>query len=298
MSTNTPATTGNLNYVDYANYVAQTLYAAKVGTVAAIPNALATAEFNTAILTDPLQIQAYRSSVADQMNAQTGGPKFEDLGERVADITLNDTAQGASTLEVSLIDPYWILLISGFIQTDENGFLWPPIDINFPTGTDCVWRLCQVNATKDFTQPNLTLTFEDRIVSILRLMSAVNGLQQGLANQTLGGFFKMLVDSANQTLGTDIKLVELISPADPNYTVPITSTGGGPKLRKNPTKLERGLTSQQQKELAALQTSVQLYFGLSGNITISAAEQAVQQAVQPVYDRPGGSPTAYIPGLN
>lgn len=277
-------------FANYANYVAQVLLAAETGSVPAIPNALASAELNTAILTDPVRIQAYRESIADQMNAQSAGPKFEDLSERVADIIINTNAQGAGTLEVHLIDPYWVLPVSGFIQADENGFLWPPIDINFPSGTDCVWRLCQYSGSwsSDATA-NLVLTGEDRIVSLLRELSPGNGgIQQGLPNQTLGGFIKMLVDSANKVLKPTppIRLVEMISPVDPNYTVTVTqlpkSATSNITGRNNPNKTKQGLTNAQQNQLDAIQQSVSQLFGntpgglagpVGGPLTLAEIEQ-------------------------
>jgi hypothetical protein len=251
--TTTPATSSTL-YANYSNYVSQVLLADKTGSVPAIPNALATAELDTAILTDPVTIQAYKSTFADQLNAQSAGPKFTDLSDRITEPTLTTVVQGAGTIELPIIDPYWLLLTSGFISVDQNGYL-DPIDVNFPTKTDCVWRLCQVKASVDFTQPNLILTFEDRIVSLLRLLSPGNGgIQQGEANQTLGGFIKELVDSANTILKPvpPIRLVELIDPQDPNYTVPITATGAPTSLRNNPIKAKNGLQAQMVQLLNSL----------------------------------------------
>ena len=250
-------------YQGYANYAAQVVLANTIGTTPAIPNALASAAANTAVLVDPVQIQAYKETVASQLNAQSGGPRFEDLAERIADIKIMTVAQGAGTLTVTLIDPYLVTMTmvkngGTFIQVDENGYLYPPIDIQFPSGTDCVWRLCQVSSSMDFTQPNLTLTFEDRIVSMLREVSPGNGgLAQGTANQTLGGFIKMLVDNTNQTLAAKppIRLVELIAPQDPNYALPVTSlpssatTTGA--IRNNPNKTAEGLRNEIANDIKA-----------------------------------------------
>lgn len=289
-----PSATGNsrVNYANYANFVAQTLLAAKTGTVPTIPNALASGQLDTAILTDPVRIQAYRTSIATQMNDQSGGPKFEDLSERIADVVIDTVAQGAGTLEVHLIDPFWTLLISGFIQVDQNGYLWPPIDINFPSGTDCVWRLCQARAAHPPTEANLVLTFEDRIVSLLREMSALDGVQQGLPNQTLGGFIKMLVDNANKTLKGNIRLVELISPQDPNYTVPITNlpkSAQGP-LRQNPAKLKTGTTLVQHALISSIQQLLSNVFSGLATTTIAHVESTVSSTDWIPNE-------TYIPGL-
>lgn len=236
------------SFASFSDFVAQVLLAAQTGSVQSIPNALASSELDTAILTDPQRIQAYRESIATQLNDGSGGPRFEDLSERIADIIIETNAQAAGTLEVHLVDPYWVIPTSGFIQADENGFLWPPIDIRFPSDTQCIWRLCQYRPSwSSGTQANLVLTFEDRIVSLLRDLSPGNGgVWQGLPNQTLGGFIKMLVDSTNSTLKPvpRIQLLEMISPQDPNFTAPITQL---PKHAEN--KIKKGLDAQMQQLL-------------------------------------------------
>lgn len=243
----------------------QFVQAPSAGSQPPVPNQLAGGDLHTAILTDPLTIRAYRDTIADQLNQQSAGPRFEDLSERIASVQIETSAQGASILSVGVIDPMWVIPMSGFIQVDDTGYLWPPIDITFPTGTDCTWRLCQVHMIWDAElgqDANLTLTFEDRIASLLREMSPAmpGGISQGQPNQSLGGFIKQLVDNTNQILKLrpEIRLVELISPADPNYTVPITQTPAsaqGP-LRKNPNKSQAGLSAEQQRQLAQSQQAI------------------------------------------
>jgi hypothetical protein len=261
------------NYATYAAYVAQTLEAEPTGTIQTIPNELQSVQADITILTDPARLEAFKTTIADQMNRQSGGPIFVDLSDRISDVQLNTTAQGAGTLVLSIIDPQWRLLNydwplgSGdtFIQADDTGYLWPPIDINFPTGTDCVWRLCQcapVTMTPGDTTANMTLTFEDRSISWLREINAtMGGVSQASPDATLGGFIKQLVDGANQYLrghpaasGSDwqpIRLVELVSPQDPNYTAPVEApSSASPQSavsRQNPNKDKQGLTAAQQK---------------------------------------------------
>ena len=104
-----PAVTAPSLYANYAGYVEQVVQAGVIGSQARIPNPLAVGGAGTAILTDPVQIQAYKVSVADQMNAQSGGPTFVDLADRIADIQTTTVVQGADTLQLSIIDPYRIL---------------------------------------------------------------------------------------------------------------------------------------------------------------------------------------------
>jgi hypothetical protein len=96
----------------------------------------------------------------------------ENLSPAIVDIVLDWVAQGASTLTLQLIDPEWQLLTRwgdrpAFIDVDDSGLLIP-VDVNYPEGTDCWWRLVQASPSIDMTQANIQLTFEDKIASLLR----------------------------------------------------------------------------------------------------------------------------------
>src|SRR6185312_13462938 len=97
-----PNPVNNTQFQGFANLVAQVLLADATGSTPAIPNPLATSQLDTAILTNPAQIKAYRETVADQMNAQSAGPKIADLSDRIADLVIDTRVQGAGTLEVHL----------------------------------------------------------------------------------------------------------------------------------------------------------------------------------------------------
>lgn len=264
-----------LSYSNFAQYVAQTMYAESTGSVPAIPNALATASLDTAIPTDPAKIDAFRATIAAQMNDQSSGPRFNDLSDRIADVVVDTLAQGAGTLEVHLIDPLWVIPQSGFIQADTSGYLLP-IDINFPTGTDCWWRLCQYRPDWSAAPSgaNLVLTFEDRVVSLLREISPGNGgIQQGQPNQTLAEFMQMLVASANTLLKLKPKIafVPLIDGADPNATLQVTQIPSGAEKKLKPT----GLTAAMQALLGSLDSHLLGAFPGPGETgSLAAAEQA------------------------
>jgi hypothetical protein len=269
------------SYATYAAYVAQTLEAEPSGTIKTIPNELRSVEADITVLTDPIRLEAFKGTIAKQMNDQSGGPIFEDLSDRLADVQISTTAQGAGTLVLSIIDPAWWFLKyatpknSGntFIQADDTGYLWPPIDINFPTGTDCYWRLCQcapTTITQGDTTANLTLTFEDRSISWLREINAkMGGVSQAVPDATLGGFVQELVNGANQYLrghpaisSSDwqpIRLVELIDPHDANYNPPAEPpSSANPQsalARQNPNKTKTGFTSAQTAYLARIKAA-------------------------------------------
>lgn len=98
--------------------------------------------------------------------AKNGAPKEEDLAERISEIELKTQILGASYIVVKVIDPEWELATSGWLDVD--GGLLQQIEVEFPEGSGWFWRLCAVEVSTELTQPNLNLTFEDRIVAYLR----------------------------------------------------------------------------------------------------------------------------------
>lgn len=288
------------SHAAYARYVAETVQAEPSGSIEAIPNELKSVHASIEMLTNPARIEAMKSDIAGQMNDQSGGPEFIDLAERISDVVIETTAQGASTLTITIIDRNLGLLRheypkgSGntFIQVDATGYLWPPIDVNYPRGTDCVWRLCQVNSTTFGGQANITLTFEDRIVSWLREVNYKKGkVAQGLAGQTLMGFIGQLVNGANQYLRgyplargggwQPIRLVPLVARPDPNVAPPVTTPQGASAKaalsRQNPNKTKQGLTKAQQ---AAMKAAAAAAVEHGRAVAISTLEQQGQTLSQ------------------
>ena len=165
-----------------------------------------------------------------------------------------------------MIDPTWSLGTPGSIQADDNGYLYPPILIDFPSGDKPLLGVVSDGRDDGSSQPQWTLTFEDRNVSLLRQIGpAVHGaIAQGDPTDTLGGFIKRLVDNANSVLKPNppIRLVEMISPADPRNKHP----GARPQsakspVRSNPNKTKTGLTATQQAQIAASQAMIVSLFG-------------------------------------
>lgn len=247
-----------------------------------VTNAFAGPELDLAVLTDPLKIIAYKKQVADQMNAQSGGPRFVDLSERIADMHIETSAQGASILELDLIDPFNLLGNLGFITTDSAGLLYPPIEINFPQGqSDAWWRLCAFRPSSFHGGPNSTLTFEDRAISALRDTDAqTGGVKQSGTNETLAGFIERMVKAASKATGVPIRFVARVSPSDPNYAAPLStpasynlprsnaSTGG----RANPNKTPQPMPQFMQDQVSQFQTSVANLFG--GGLTSPLGTQS------------------------
>ena len=168
-----------------------------------ILNDLTSPDLAVTVLTDPTTIKLYRESVAKQINsqrmAQPPPKQVADLTDWISDIIIETTVQGASLLEVHIIDPGWILLQRdsagvSFFDVDENGYLWPPIELNFPPGvSDAQWRLCQLRPSTDLTAANIIVTFEDKVVSVLREFS---GPVLSHPNETRAEFIFRLVKEA------------------------------------------------------------------------------------------------------
>jgi hypothetical protein len=106
--------------------------------------------------------------VLDQIKKSQPKVTQVELESIIADIRIETTVDGASTLEIDLIDPDWLLLTSGFLNVDDKNKL-NAVDINYPRKSSFWWRLTQVSPTTETSGgANLTLTFEDRVVSYLR----------------------------------------------------------------------------------------------------------------------------------
>lgn len=220
-----------------------------------IKNSIAGADLHVIELTDPDTIKLYAIQIAKQMNTYRMGfapqKRVRDLHDWIADIIIETTAQGASLLEVHIIDPAWTLFIRdkngvSYIDVDDSGFLWPPIEVTFPQDiSDCTWRLCQCRPSSDLNQANVVLTFEDKIVSELR---GQYKQQVSFPDQTRAEFIQSLVQQANSNrdlpTDVDIRFVPLLphstfTTADLTLSqrIPTSATqGSAPTARKNPGK--------------------------------------------------------------
>lgn len=142
-------------------------------------------------LTDPSAVELIATQLNDStqnQNLAQGAPTVKNLTSALQDLIIETTAQGASFLELHIIDPYWMLLTRygdnpAFFDVDDSG-LWIPVDVNFPQGTDCWWRLASGTPTLDPTQANV-FVFEDRIVTQLR---DLGGPKHASNNQTRAEF--------------------------------------------------------------------------------------------------------------
>lgn len=178
-------------------------------------NSFRSAELSVTEQIDPSLIKVYATSIADQINKFRMSYKpqknCKDLSEWIADIILETTAQGASLMEVHVVDPAWTLLMKdsqgvSFIDVDEQGYIWPPVEVTFPQNvSEATWRLAQLRPSTSLTEANLILTFEDKIASELREHS---GQQSSHSGQTRAEFIQHLIKDANDNpaYSTDVKI--------------------------------------------------------------------------------------------
>jgi hypothetical protein len=184
------------------------------GSGASVYDPLTTVE----ALTDLSAVEVVATQLNDKkqnQNRAQGAPHVTNLTGLIIDIVIDTVAQGASTLEIHLIDPYWALLTRygqapAFIDIDDSGLLIP-VDVNFPANTDRWWRLAQAAPVFDPTQP-LVLIFEDRIVTLLR---DVGGAKHASKNQTRAQFIYSCVQAVPE--------IRFVCPA---ITKPAGSVGG------------------------------------------------------------------------
>jgi hypothetical protein len=194
-------------------------------------NNLSSSDLNVIVVQDVERIKLYRESVAKQINRhrmkQAQPKEILDLSDFIADIIIETTVQGSSLLEVHIIDPGWITLRrdsngTSFFDVDDSGYLWPPIDLNFPPDvSDAQWRLCQLRPSTDTTQANVILTFEDKVVATMREFS---GPVMSSVNQTRAEFIRQLVKEA--TVGGKLP-PSTLGGSLPKQVTPTTGTADG-----------------------------------------------------------------------
>jgi len=117
-----------------------------------------------------------------------------ELANRIGEIEIETQIAGASYLKAHIIDPEWALTISGWLKVKEG--LLQPIEVEFPEGSKWFWILCAVEGSTNVTEPNLTVTFEDRIVYFLRQYYGKKYAPPGI--QTRAQFIRSLVREVGQ----------------------------------------------------------------------------------------------------
>lgn len=129
--------------------------------------------------------------ISEAESFNKGVPEKEELAEAISEIEIQTQIEGASFIKVWVIDPEWVLATTGFVDVNEEGIL-DPLEVEFPEKSGWLWTFCAVEITNDVTQPNLVLTFEDKIVAELRNKWGPKNVASGTV--TRAQFIKQLVD--------------------------------------------------------------------------------------------------------
>jgi cell wall-associated NlpC family hydrolase len=145
-------------------------------------------------------------------------PSAVDLADAISEVTLQTQMLGASLLTVTLIDPQWDIVTSGFLDVNDEGLL-DELEVNFPEGSSSWWRLAMLEVHCDASSPNLVLTFEDRIVSYLRDRWRPKVITPRAT--TRAQFVKQLVDEVGR--GDGLQRIKFVCPSV-NVRQPIATT--------------------------------------------------------------------------
>ena len=126
----------------------------------------------------------------------------------IADVRFVSTIDGASSLEIDIVDPDLTVLTdrslkmrkrkvepgtpeSARLESDGLGpEILPLIDLTYPGGSEFHWRLSDLSFSSDIQGANLTLTFEDRIAAYLRHHRGYESASR--ANTTRARFIKSI----------------------------------------------------------------------------------------------------------
>jgi hypothetical protein len=121
--------------------------------------------------------------------------KRADLAASIIGISLDLTMSGAPSLVLTILDPIWRFLDSGFWDVDDNGRL-QDIDVNYPDGSRYWWRLHQFSPQSD---KSIQVTFLPWVVSAL--MDQHGPIKADRAKRTRAEFLKSLVDRLPYEIG-------------------------------------------------------------------------------------------------
>jgi hypothetical protein len=143
-------------------------------------------------LTEPDKQVIAQSLVAGKKNAKgklgkDHGLHSTDIAAAMTDVSLDFQSKGATSLQITFLDPVWRLLDSGFFDVDEDGRL-DNIDINYPDKSRYWWRLHQFSPQDDKT---IQVTFLPWAVT--ELMNMYGPVKVNRASRTRAEFLKSLV---------------------------------------------------------------------------------------------------------
>jgi hypothetical protein len=114
-----------------------------------------------------------------------------DLESAITGIKITDTIKGSSTIVLSLEDPDWTLVDSGFFDMDEDGKL-DSIDVNYPADSKLWWRCTQIGISANRAGAKIEMTFMERTAAWL--LNKIGPKKTSRGKKTRAEFFKSLTD--------------------------------------------------------------------------------------------------------
>jgi hypothetical protein len=130
-----------------------------------------------------------RQIVESRRKRRKPAPKQVDLETAITNISIEDTIRGSSTITLTLADPEWVLITSGFLDADKDGKL-DPIDVNYPDGSRYWWQLTQLEFGLDGRSPTPTgLIFMERAAA--HMMELRGPMKAGRSKTTRAEFLRM-----------------------------------------------------------------------------------------------------------
>ncbi|HEY1437371.1 MAG TPA: hypothetical protein VGG82_07700 [Casimicrobiaceae bacterium] len=111
-----------------------------------------------------------------------------DLARAITTVAIDLQSAGAPSLVITMLDPTWRLLDSGFFDVDADGKL-DNIDINYPDRSRFWWRLHQFSPQDDKSIQITLLPW-----AVVELMNMYGPIKVNRASRTRAEFFKLLVE--------------------------------------------------------------------------------------------------------
>jgi hypothetical protein len=159
--------------------------------------------------------------------------KTADLAASITDVSITLSQKQSPNIVLTIQDPRWHLLDSGFFDADPTGKLLD-IDIQYPDASGQFWRLHQFSPQANHT---IQLTFIPRVVA--ELMGLFGPIQVDRASRTRAQFLKMLCGKVNDPAGAVqfySKELDVKQPIGTVSTVSKRSSSKAPKGKHAKTK--------------------------------------------------------------
>jgi len=196
--------------------------------------------------------------ISEAERFKKGTPEHEELAQAITEVELETQIEGASYIKVYVVDPYWVLTLSGFVDTNEEGIL-DPIEVEFPEKSGWLWTFCAVEVKTNFSEPTLILTFEDKIIAELREQPGPLSVAPGTT--TRAQFIKQMVDQ----VGIDGKVPRI------TFICPALNV-----IQETATATEGELTDEAQAQVLQKENKSR-GVGAGAQITIKGQKPTAQQ---------------------